>query len=336
MQLTMTADPFRRLLRNLLPPKASAARALVVQHLGFNSTELDTLPAVLDTVGRELGLSLSLDGVGGDVVLAEQDFVARVAPQVLHAFLEDRPLLTVGRAPEADADVARRVQLLHADLVRQLRDLTRRVPATPESDAAATTLPPASGFDSDFDSRLHAERLSEADLDPDRAELLNRLRRGLVDPSQPVLRAGYGPRAALEIDFADGMARIDELADQRLRVARDVPYLLRGEAPVDGAKRRELDLVAWDIALAAGDFRLLHSPVNWWRSALVARPDADVTRYTRLPRHLEMGRLLAEAPLSPAELRRRARVSLHDLRAFLQACLFLGLIHWIPAARGTD
>jgi len=331
---TMSTHQIRRMLRSLLPAAATTPRALVMQHLGFDSAELDTLPAVLGDVGRELGLSLTLDAMGGDVVLAQHDFVSRVAPQVLQAFLEDRPLLTVSRSP-AGGGVAQRAYLLHADLVRQLRDLTRRSPAAGDVEAAASTLPP-SGYDSDFDSRLHAERLAEADLDPDRAELLNRLRRGLVDPAQPVLRAGYGAGAALEIDFADGCVRLDEMADQRLRVARDVPYLMRGAAPSDQAKRRELDLVAWDIAIAAGDFRLLHSPVNWWHAPLVAGADLDVSRFTRQPRHREMARLLAFGALSPADLRRRARVSLHDLRAFLQGCLFLGLVHWSSSQPGGN
>ena len=91
--------------------------------------------------------------------------------------------------------------------------------------------------------------------------------------------------------------------------------------------------MAWDIALAAGGFRLLHSPVNWWRAPLIARPGLDVSRFTSLPQHREMARCLSVAPISPAELRRRSRVSLADLRGFLQACLFLGQVHWVPTPR---
>lgn len=335
MPAVMTAEPIRRVLRALLPGQPRAPRSLVVQPLGFDGADLDTLPAVLDDVGRELGLVLTLDGVGGDLVLAERDFLARVAPQVLHAFLEDRPLVTLARDTAGDA--RRRARDLHAELLRQLRDLAqRKARSEPGSEPHASTLPPASGFDSRFDSRLHAQQLTEAELDPDRAELLNRLRRGLVDPMQPPLLAGYGRGAALQIDFADGSARVDELADQRLRIARDVPYLARHAEPAAGAKRRELQLVAWDIAVAAGDFRLLHSPVNWWHAPLVAQPSLDVTRYSLQPRHLDMARCLAAGPVSPAELRRRARVSLRELRGFLQACLFLGLVHWLPNARGAD
>ena len=328
----MNAMPIRRALRALLTVSINQRRALVVQHLGFESSELDTLPAVLDGVGRELGVDLTLDGVRGDVVLAEHGFVSRVAPQVLHAFLEDRPLLTVSRAPAEAADTRRRVQALHADLVRQLRTLNPgRQAATPPPTPGS--LPADTGFDSDFDSRLHAHKLVEDELDPDRAELLNQLRRGLVDPSQPQLTAGYGRKATIAIDFATGTARVDELADQRLRVTRDVPYLSRGAWPAADAKERDLDLVVWDIAVAAGGFRLLHSPVNWWHAPLMAQPQLNVSRYTVLPQHLEMARHLAAGPVSPAELRLRSRVGLSDLRGFLQACLFLGLAHWVPTAR---
>jgi hypothetical protein len=52
-----TANPIRRALLALLPSKAPQRRSLVLQHLGFEGPDLDTLPAVLDDVGRELGSS---------------------------------------------------------------------------------------------------------------------------------------------------------------------------------------------------------------------------------------------------------------------------------------
>lgn len=335
----------------MLPGSEPRQRALVVQHLGFECSDLDTLPAVLDEVGRELGIDLRLDGIRGDVVLAKQAFVSRVAPQVLNAFLEDRPLLTItgvqvaaaeaggangangADGADGSAEARREARRLHAELVRQLQNV-QGLQGLNELRRAASELPstvPASGFDSQFDTRQHAEQLSQADLDPDRAQLLNLLRRGLVDPGQPPLSAGYGRQAALQIDFATGVALVDELADQRLRVTRDVPYLARGAAPGPLAKTRELDLVVWDIALAAGGFRLLNSPVNWWHTSLLAQPQLNVSRYTLLPQHLELARHLGEGPVSPAELRRRCRVNLTDLRGFLQAGLFLGLLHWLPA-----
>ncbi len=329
----MTAHPFRRALRALLPGSSTGApgQTLVVQHLGFESSDLDTLPAVLDEVGRELGVTLMLDGISGDVVLAERSFVARVAPQVLNAFLDDRPLVTVPGLTSADADLRRRGREIHVELLRQLRELSTLQPgaAVPAPLAAAA----GQAYDSQFDSRQHADRLIGSDLDPDRAELLNRVRRGLVDPNQPILEAGYGPKAALALDFTSGVAYVDELADQRLRLMRDLPYLARSTQPEAGCKQRELDLVVWDIAVAAGDFRLLHSPVNWWHTSLVAERELNVARFTMLPQHLEMARALAVRPASPAELRRRCRVGLNDLRGFLQACLFLGLVKWTTSGR---
>lgn len=328
------AHPLRRALRALLSVSAPQRRPLVVQHLGFESSDLETLPAVLDDVGRELGVELKLAGVGGDLVLADGGFVSRVAPQVLHAFLEERPLLTVTHPEPAATDAVRRARQLHVQLVRQLQGLTDG-PSTfgLSAHVAGDTTLPNSGFDSSFDSRQQADRLAGSELDPDRAEMLNRLRRGLIDPTQAPMTAGYGKGASLRIDFATGIAQIDELADQRLRISRDLPYLARGAMPEPGAKPRELDLVVWDIALAAGHFRLLHSPVNWWRTPLVVQPLVDVARYTALPQHLAMARALVQAPMAPADLRRHCRVSLSDLRSFLQAALFLGVVHWMADER---
>jgi hypothetical protein len=304
---------------------------MVVQHIGFEGDQLDTLPALLDEVGRELGLEIRLDEARGDVVLADQRFVARVAPQVLSAYLEERPLLTVDLPGGHDPNALLRMRELHADMVQHLRALGEPGAGPADEQAAAMTLQPDSGFDSGFDSRAHAEQLVQVDLDPDRAELLNTLRRGLVDPAQPILKAGYGDGAALAIDFATGVARIDERADRRLRVARELPYLARAGWPGATARQRELDLVVWDLAVAAGGFRLLHSPLDWWHAPLIAQPRLNITRYTSLPTHLEMARRLAQAPATPAELRLHSRASLGDLRGFLQASLFLGQAYWLPS-----
>jgi hypothetical protein len=169
------------------------------------------------------------------------------------------------------------------------------------------------------------------DMDADRAELLNGVRRGFADPGQPALEAGYGHKAALTLDFAAGVAFVDELADRHLRVMRELPYLARAARPQPDCKQRDLDLVVWDIAFAARDFRLLHAPADWWHTPLQTTGELNLSRYTMQPQHLEMARVLAARRLSPAELRRRCRVGLADLRGLLQACLFLGLVKWTEA-----
>ena len=60
---------------------------------------------------------------------------------------------------------------------------------------------------------------------------------------------------------------------------------------------------------------------------------SQIGRYSRLPRHMELARQLVAGPMTPSALRRNVRVSVADLRRFLQACLFLGLVHWDLGAR---
>lgn len=327
----MNTISIRRALRALLPSAEGAELPLVVQPIGFDDGSLPWVSSLLEQAGVDLGRALVLERGRGDLVLAEQAFVQRVTPQMLNAFVEERPLVTLGVTPADVGDPMRRASRAHTELLRQLRALPQ-LEARP-SLQGASTLPPSSGFDPTFDSRHPTDRLAEAELDPDRAHLLNSLRRGLVDPTQPPLRAGYGPQASLVIDFAAGVATVDALADQHLRLSREVPYLSRGGPPVEGASHRELDLLVWDIAVAAGGFRLLHSPVNWWRTPLIARPKLDISRFSLRPQHRQMARCLVHGPISPADLRRRSQAGLTDLRGFLQACLFLGLVFWVPTPR---
>lgn len=327
----MTATSIRRALRSVLPRAAGSLRDLPLQSLGFEPAELKTLSAELEQVGPALGLAPTVQASGGEAVLAEADFVRRVAPQVLHAFLDERPLLVVDRP--ADDEVA-----APATTRRRLDQLSSQLRALAAGEglaslASSSTLPPSSDFDVHSDFPASVDGPSESPLDPDRAQLLNTLRRGLVDTAQAPMTASYGPGAAIRVDFACGVATLDELADQYLRVTREVPYLSQNALPGAGAKQRPVDQLVWDVGVAAGGFRLLHSPVNWWHAALIANPRLDVTRFTALPRHRELARCLAVAPISPAELRRRCQVRSSELRGFLQACLFLGLVHWVPGAR---
>lgn len=319
----MNARTLRSALGRLLAAGASTAPEVVVQHLGFDAAEAQVLSRLLAGVGHDLGLRLVADEVQGELVLVAEGFAERVSPAVMVAFLSERPMLRIDRALLADPEAARRV------LVPSLAEhLGPRASAAPRAAARGD------GYDSGFDSTLQADRLADADMDADRSDLLERLRRGLVDPAQPTLVAGYGPGAMLAIDFAVGVARMDEAADQRLRAGHELPRTGLVGQPGPRARERELDLVCWDMAMAAGSHRLLRAPVTWWRTALVAPAQLNVARYTMQPRHLAMARALAREPLTPAQLFRQCRVPLADLRGFIQACLFLGLAQWVDPSGG--
>lgn len=313
----MTARTLRSALSRLLSGGSTSSPLVVVQHLGFDAAEAQALAQLLTGVGHDLGLRLVADEVQGEVVLVADGFAERVSPAVMMAFLSDRPMLRVDRSLLADPTAARR--LLAPSMAEHLG---------PRASGSSRLLA-GEGYDSAFDSTLQPERLADTDLDADRAELLEQLRRGLVDPATPRLVAGYGPGAVLAIDFAVGVARVDEAADQRLRVGQELPRIGLGGQPGPKARERELDLVCWDMAMAAGSHRLLRAPAQWWRTPLVAPAQLNISRYTMQPRHLAMARALALEPMSPAQLFRQCRVPLADLRGFVQACLFLGLAQWV-------
>ena len=314
-------------------------KPLTLQHLGFNAAELARLPHILQGVGAQLGLELVLGGGVGEIVLMEGGFGDRVAPQVLHAFLEDRAVVTLSAPAGISGDVLTdemEARAQQRQLLEQLRGLLQRRPVAMMLDTVqlpgAAELEASSGFDSKFDSRRDAEALFAPEVDRDRHQLVTLMRKGLHDPGSAPLVVSYGDAATMRVDFSTQRVSLDTLALQHLRLARELPYITpRNELAAD-ALERDLDLVMWDLGLASRDFRLLNAPVDWWHSRLASPAHANVARYTRAPQELDMARMLQGAPISPADLRRKARVSLADLRGFLQACLFLGQAYWVRSS----
>ena len=337
----MRSSELRRGLRALITGPDAARGTMAVQHLGFTADQMDWLGAVVRAVSRRIDLALELDGLGGHVVLIAEEFADRVAPQVLQAFLEDRPVVTL-EGPGHSANLqqaAGNVEVTANGVLEQLASVAgkggRRSLPHAMFNWAASPAPEAAhaGFDSSFDSRLNAAQLDAPELDPERARLIARLRQGMLDPGAPGLSVSYGPEASMRFDFATGVVTVDELALQRLRVMRELPRQVQDQEPLDGAAGRDLDLVMWDLGVACGAFRLLDSPQDWWHASLVSPSAVRVQRYTRNPRHLDMARKLVASPVSPAQLRRLARVGLGELRGFLQACLYLGLTYWCGNAK---
>lgn len=203
-------------------------------------------------------------------------------------------------------------------------------PANGASPATQSMVSPESDFDPDFDSQLAGGTNLTVEPDDARAQLLEQLHAGKVDPTRPRLVASYGPQAVVVLDFAHARAYGDALAWQRMHAGRDLPLPASGVALQPEALVRELDLTIWDLGLAAGLHPLHQSPADWWHTPLRSVQMQTMPRYTMLPAHLTMARLIAHGPITPSQLRREAQVGVPELRRFLQASLFLALACWAP------
>lgn len=332
----------------LLGPRA---RVVTVQHLMLAEQDVQRMQAALDHVGRTLAVQFALQGDAGDIVLLDAELANRVAPQLVHALVEDRPTVLLGsdlRSHPAGLAGEQAQARLQQDLQQQLQaiGLVRRrsaqpdaahwrssglhaVPAaTPAAPTAAASQGDETGFDTEFDSRLDVQDLDADALVADQTALLAQVMHGLHDPGTPALAASYGPEANLHFDFQTGLVCVDPLAMQRLRVWHEVPLPAGGVQPQADSMRHELQDVLWSLGLASGSLALLGAPADWWHTPLHCTGLARVERFSRVPQHLELARRLAGGPLTPSALRRQARVSVAELRRFLQACLALQLLQW--------
>lgn len=329
-------------------------RTISVQHLVLSQREIEAVQQVLDRVGEQLLVRFELQEHAGDIVLLDAERAAQIAPQVVDAFTDGRPVVTLSHMQQDDMQQVPATERLRArelELLQQLREIPlvrrhaarqRRVKpalAVAGADSVHSDQGPSStqagrstGFDTHFDSRLDADQLTGVELDKAQLSLIDSILRGLRDPQTPALTASYGDGAHLRFDFATQRVQVDALAEQYLRVQQELP---RPAAPSNPQARpqahasmRDLQGVVWELGLACGPCHPLGAPRQWWHEPLVLRADARIDRHTHQPRHLAMALRLATGPATPSELRSQARVSVPDLRRFIQACLMLGLVHW--------
>jgi hypothetical protein len=132
----------------------------------------------------------------------------------------------------------------------------------------------------------------------------------------------------MRMDFNSRLVTLDPMALQGLRVRRELPSRSNDAVPGEHATLHELDDVVWHLGVACGRFVLLDQPADPWHTPLVGLAASQIQRYSRQPRHLALARLLVAGPMTPADLQQQASISVPDLRQFLQACLFLGLVRW--------
>ena len=329
---------------------------IVLQHLGLPASDTRALQEILFDVGRQLAVTLELHSHEGEIVLLEAPFAAGMSPQLVESFAEGRPVIRIDDWLETDTRYLSPVEQSNRrrrTLLQQLKGLAivrsrsthwgssgwipehLRLIGSSVSDPGPQGLAYDSGFDSVFDS----EQLLAEPLDSARQDLLQQVLHGMLNRSISPLTASYGPDAHMKFDFFQGYVTLDPLAQQHLRIRRELPIPLPLKAPLPlkfEATVREIDDVVWDLGIASGRFQLARQPANWWHSKLESPISARIECYTRVPIHLEMARCLRASPMTPSELRRSARISIAGLRSFLQACLLLNLVHWQQPAANND
>lgn len=322
------------LLSRLLSRRAMvpAKPRLRVQPIGFSDAQTRQLGLLFARIGESLDLWLEIDARHGDIVLTEPGFAARTPPRQLARMVDARPLLRLDLGAPDDPAVGAmslfesRQQALLA-LLRELpvvRGLSPRFGASGWDPALLEAAFLPSGYEE------AALGLDAPAFSASQSLFVTWLLRGLMDSTMKPLIAGYGPMALMRVDFAQGYALVDPLAQQALRVRRELPALKGGAAPGSDAIERDLRELVWDCGIAAGPLRLLDQPIDWWHTPLGSCADPGVQRFTRLPRHLDMAAVLFRQRVSPAELQQRTGHTLAQMRPFLQACLFLGLAWWSP------
>jgi len=340
----MIANTLWNALRARLQTVRRQPSHIALQTVLPTDADLATVQTLLDQVGQQLDVQFELKPSGGDIVLMDADLAARMSPQLVQAFTEERPLVTLtglNRPDELMVPLAERFERRQRELLAQLREipLVRQRAGSATAAETPSTVPQSnlsSGYDSAFDSHFDITQLMAAEIADGQRQVVQRVLDGLHAREAAVLSASYGPGANIRFNFHTRLVAIDPLALQHLRVRRELPQPAPGAATQPDSPLRDLEETVWDLGLAAGPFPLLDEPADWWRQPLAWTAGARIEPFTRVPRYIELARLLQAGPTTPSELRRRARVSVSDLRRFLQAALMLSLLHWQPQGHAVS
>jgi hypothetical protein len=326
----------------------SRGRTIALQHLVLSEREIDAVQQALDRVGEQLAVRFELQEHAGDIVLLDAQRAAQIAPQVVEAFTDGRPVVTLAHMQHDDEHLvpaAQRLVAREAELLRQLREIPivrqhagrqrRARPALVSGDSmqsehsqSITQTDHSTNYDTSFDSRLDADQLEAVELDNAQLVLLRAVLHGMRTPRSEPMYASYADNAHLRFDFAAQRVHLDALAEQYLRVQRELPKAMPSARPQAHASVRDMVEVVWEMGLACGLCHPIGAPAKWWHEPLTLADHARIDSYTRNPRHLAMALHLATGPATPSALRSRARVSVAEVRRFIQACLMAGQVHW--------
>ncbi|HET9823644.1 MAG TPA: hypothetical protein VFQ16_17645 [Burkholderiaceae bacterium] len=171
-----------------------------------------------------------------------------------------------------------------------------------------------------------------ATYSPFAGELLRRM----GNRNAPPMVARYDDGSQMWFDFAAHAVIVEPQAWVRLRAQRTLPSLV--EEPVDAtalsakATTQDLDAVAWACGLAAHALPLLGARQDWRQARLRPQGRLRLAELSRMPAHLHLCEVLACGTTTPDALRRATRVDVAELRAFLQAALFVQAVTWDRSA----
>lgn len=313
--LTMIA-PSRLARMPLLGSRRSTFGAVKVGVVGLSEAAVSALDEALQRASAQASMEFVLHDGRGEVTLVDADLAADLTPQEWRTLFAGQPAVAVVARDRFLGELATpyRVSSDFDDV-----ELLATLSSIPEVRLR--------GARSSAERPLDTAWLRAAS--PFTAELLGHW----GNPMASCLLAGYGDGRSVLVDFARGEVIADPQAWELLLARRELPRLEDVEYKPAGltprAKVHRIESMLWAVGLASGKLPLLGAPPAWRRARLAAPGWMHLQQFSRVPVHLELAERIEREAVTPAELRRSCRVDELELRAFLQAGLFLRLFDWV-------
>ncbi len=309
-------DP-RRLARvPLLGSRRSAFAAIKVGVVGLSDAAVLALDEALQRASAQASVNFVLHDGRGEVTLVDADLAADLTPEEWRTLFAGQPAVAAVARNRFLGELATpyRVSIDFDDV--ELLSTLNSIPEVRLRDA-----------------QLNAERLLDTAwlraASPFTAELL----RQWGHARAICLLAGYGEGCSVLVDFARGEVIADPRAWELLLAQRELPRLEDGDykpsALTPRARVHTIESMLWAVGLASARLPLLGAPPAWRGAHLAAFGWMHLQQFSRVPVHLELAERIEREAVTPVQLRRSCRVDELELRAFLQAGLFLRLFDWV-------
>jgi len=294
-------------------PRANATLRVAV--VGLSAAVVATLDQALKLASCQAPIDFELSDERSHVALVDAHLAADLNDDEWRTLFGQRPVVAVSEPGQQVAQTRTPYQMSSRFDDGELLSTLNSIPEVRLRGARQQARTPLAG-----------ELLAAAP--PIVVELLRRY----DDAGAPFLLAGYGDGPSMLIDFARAEVMADPQAWERVQAQRELPRSADGAfAPAGlshGAKAQRLESLVWAVGLACAELPLHNAPAAWREARLASQGWLHLKAFSRMPVHLHMAERLAQGDTTPAELRRSTRVDEAELRAFVQAGLFLNLLHW--------